>query len=93
MVLFRSQKRLPFSIEREEESPVCEKVTPIVVREDDKAPENGYRFLPGTPLSIFCSSVQTDHTAKADRKDSMPLPDSGKDDMLPEGSERIDDIL
>ncbi len=87
------KKRLPFSIEREEESPVCEKVPPIVVREDDKAPENGYRFLPGTPLSIFCSSVQTDHTGKADRKDGTPLPDNGKDDMLPEGSERIDDIL
>ena len=87
------KKRLPFSIEREAESPVCEKVPPIVVREDDKAPENGYRFLPGTPLSIFCSSVQADHAAKTDGKDALPLPDTGKDDGLPEGSERIDDIL
>lgn len=85
------KKRLPFSIEPVETELEHEKTSPITVPEDKAAPESSYRFLPGTPLSIFCSSVQTDQTKEAVVKDNPP--NAGEDNGLPAGSERIDDIL
>lgn len=87
------KKRLPFSIEREEDSLEDQKTPPITIPDDGKMPENGYRFLPGTPLSIFYSSAHIDTTGKNDTNNIPPKPDQEKDAGLPEGSERIDDIL
>lgn len=83
------KKRLLFSIE-EEDRLACEKVSPIIIAEE-AAPESSYRFLPGTPLSIFCSSVQMNQVKETGASDNPP--DAEKDNGLPAGSERIDDIL
>lgn len=87
------KKRLPFSIERAEYSPEYEKTPPAAILNEKKLPENSYRFLSGTPLSIFYSSVKTDVIEKKTGENNPAKPDGGKDNRLPEGSERIDDIL
>ena len=54
--------------------------------------ENGentsvYRFLSGTPLSIFHSSIEAPNAPTSTEKQNIP------ENVLPEGSENIDDLL
>ncbi len=86
------KKRLPASFIHEDSDLGYRDEVPITVPDDGKMPDNSYRFLPGTPLSIFCSSVQTDAAEKKTEENNLP-PDMEKDAGLPDGSERIDDIL
>ena len=87
------KKRLPFSIEQEENCLEGPKTPPITIPDDKTTSEDGYRFLPGTPLSIFCSSVQTDLPESGNEPDASNEQKNESETLLPEGSERIDDIL
>ena len=86
------KKRSPVSFIQEDSGLGYRNEVPITMPDDEKTPDNSYRFLPGTPLSIFCSSVQTDAAEKKTEENNLPS-DMEKDAGLPDGSERIDDIL
>lgn len=87
------KKRLPFSIEQEANCLEGPKPPPITIPEDKTTPEDGYRFLPRTPLSIFCSSVQADLPESGNEPDASNEQKNENETLLPEGSERIDDIF
>ena len=86
------KKRSPVSFIQEDSGLGYRDEVPITVPDDEKTPDSSYRFLSGTPLSIFCSSVQTDAAEKKMEENNLPS-DMEKDAGLPDGSERIDDIL
>lgn len=64
--------------------------TPNAIPKQETMQEESFRFLSGTPLSVFCSST----CAEASEKESAEPPREKTEEMvLPQGSERIDDIL